>query len=149
MIKYLLMLLSACFALVVGGVFFLLSSGDVAEIHQSPVAYAGLEEYERDEVPPFAQAIYRASYADWQVGEWIWCFDVPRDSEDALLAWAAQQPGKETSHTAGDVAHLEAPEWWKRPADARLLCRREEEYRFMSLWYSTGAGRCWLLYVKK
>ena len=140
--------LLAIFSLM-AGVFYLLSSGDVAEVHQHPVAYAALEEYEHDKVPPFAQTIYRASYADWQVAEWIWRFDVPAESEAQLLAWAAQLPGWETKRAVGDVSHLKAPEWWKRSEDACILCRREEDFRYTVMWYSSTQKRCWLLYVKK
>ena len=122
-------------------------AGEVAEVATAPVSYRQLHVDDRKDVPPFAQNIYRAVYAHWQVGEWAWCFDIPPGSEEQLKQWVNAKGGR-----ARDVAQccelteLTPPAWWTRPADARLVSNRELEFTRMSMWFSPSQNRVWILY---
>lgn len=113
----------------------------------TPVSYSALEEYDKKDVPPFAQNIYRACYAHWQVGEWAWRCDVPPDCEELLRQWLAEKGG-----TPRDVSmfccpdDMPPPEWWNMPPDARLVSNRDLEFTRMSMWYSPTANRVWIFY---
>lgn len=152
MYKYLLILVGGI-AVMLAGVCWLLSSGDDAamQIHHTPVAYLDLEDYEKDDVPPFAYNIYRASFVDWQVGEWAWRFDVPAGSEAQLKEWCAAIKGKELQTVLGaGLFHLEAPEWWARPADAQLIlgCEKVPQPLSVMVWFSPSQNRVWIRYAK-
>lgn len=113
----------------------------------TPVSYSALEEYDKKDVPPFAQNIYRACYAHWQVGEWAWRCDVPPDCEELLRQWLAEKGG-----TPRNVSmfccpdDMPPPEWWNMPPDARLVSNRDLKFTRMSMWYSPTANRVWIFY---
>ena len=116
-------------------------------VHSEPVSYSALEEYDKKDVPPFAQKIYKASYAHWQVGEWAWCFDIPPGSEEQLKQWVNAKGGRARDVAQScELTELTPPEWWTRPADARLVSNRELEFTRMSMWFSPSQNRVWILY---
>ena len=110
-------------------------------------SYHQLSESAQDDVPPFAGNIHLADYAHWQVGEWARRFDIPPGSEAALREWVNTKGGQ-----AVDVAQycllseMTAPDWWAKPADARLVSNRRLESRRMSIWFSPSQNRVWILY---
>ena len=110
-------------------------------------SYHQLSEAAQDDVPPFAENIYLADYAHWQVGEWARRFDIPPGSEAALREWVNTKGGQ-----AVDVAQycllseMTAPDWWAKPADARLVSNRRLVSRRMSIWFSPSQYRVWILY---
>ena len=56
--------------LLIFGCFRLLSSvGEAEYIATAPVEYASLSEDLQEMLPTFAENIYSAVYADWQIGE--------------------------------------------------------------------------------
>ena len=116
-------------------------------VSSEPVSYSALEEYDKKDVPPFAQNIYKAGYAHWQVGEWAWRCDVPPDCEDLLRQWLAEKGG-----TPRDISvvcrpdDMSPPEWWNMPSDARLVSNRDLEFTRMSMWYSRTENRVWIFY---
>lgn len=127
-------------------VVFLVGKPHTSEATE-PVSYSALGEYDKKDVPPFAQNIYKASYAHWQVGEWAWRCDVPPDCEDLLRQWLAEKGG-----TPRDISavcrpdDMSPPEWWNMPPDARLVSNRDLEFTRMSMWYSRTENRVWIFY---
>ena len=123
---------------------------DDEQVAVVPVAYAQLDEYDREQVPSFASHIYRASYAHWQVGERAWRFDVPPGCEASLKKWVVGkggQPRNVAQYNA--LSNMTPPDWWSRPADARLVSNRYlPQGVSMSMWYSASQNRVWLLYCQ-
>ena len=123
------------------------SWGEVEAISPAPLSYRQLSEAAQDDVPPFAENIYLADYAHWQVGEWARRFDIPPGSESALREWVNTKGGQ-----AVDVAQycllseMTAPDWWSKPEDARLVSNRRLKHRLMSMWFSPSQHRVWILY---
>ncbi len=116
-------------------------------VSAQPVDYTHLGEYDKKDVPPFAQNIYRACYTHWQVGEWAWRCDVPPDCDESLRQWLAEKGGSPRDvATVSKPYHMEVPEWWNMPSDARLVSNRELEFTRMSMWYSTSENRIWIFY---
>lgn len=122
-------------------------AGEVTELALAPVPYSQLHAYDRKDVPPFAQNIYRAVYAHWQVGEWAWCFDIPPGSEEQLKQWVNAKGGSPRDVAQScELTEFSPPVWWARPADARLVSNRNLELTRMSMWFSPSLNRVWILY---
>lgn len=129
------------------GCFWLLGQGTVDAVRYEAAAYASLSETARETVPPFAENIYMAEFADWQVGEWIWRFDVPADSEAELRQWYGD--GEVLPEQAVHPRHVTIPVWWDKSADARVLSSGQDVAYSSCVWYSALLNRVWVLYSKR
>lgn len=135
---------------VLGLILSLLVGKEQQSAATAPVTYERLHPDDKNDVPPFAANIYKACWTHWQVGEWAWCFDVPPDSEEVLREWVRAKGGEPMDVGENfSCCHMEPPEWWRRPADARLVSYRLLEHGVsMRMWYSSTAHRVWIMYAQ-
>ncbi len=136
--------------LISGCLWLLASSGEVEHIATAPVEYAALSEDTQEMLPPFAEKIYSAVYADWQIGEWCYCFEIQPVNEDALKNWCKEVcAGRATVQASGRPYHLTTPSWWQIPTGASLLCAVAGDLQHpmsFSAWYDAAQNKVWLMY---
>lgn len=136
--------------LISGGIWLLSSSGEVEYIATAPVEYAELNEGSQKMLPPFAHNIYSAIYADWQVGEWCYCFEIQADDEDALKNWCKEaSEGRNSIQPLGHPFHLPTPCWWNISFNSSLLCAVAGDLQHplsFSAWYDDTQNKVWFMY---
>ncbi|MBR5195604.1 MAG: hypothetical protein IKW48_05620 [Akkermansia sp.] len=149
-------LMKSCLALggivllLISGCFWLLSSCEAEYIADAPVEYAALNQGAQEILPPFAENIYSAVYADWQVGEWCFCFEIKAANEDALKDWCKKaSAGRSPRQASGRPFHLTTPAWWAFSPDASLLCAVAGDLEHplgFSAWYDATRNKVWFMY---
>lgn len=136
--------------LLIFGGFRLLSLGESEHIAASPVEYAALSESAQEMLPPFAEHIYFAEYADWQVGEWCYCFEIQPDNEEALKNWCREAcAGRIAVQPLGHPFHLTTPDWWNLSSNALLLGAVAGDLKHpmgFSAWYDASQNKVWFMY---
>ena len=137
--------------LLIFGCFRLLSSvGEAEYIATAPVEYASLSEDLQEMLPPFAENIYSAVYADWQIGEWCYCFEIQRGNEKALKNWCKEVcAGRDAIQPSVRLYHLTTPSWWEIPSGASLLCAVAGDLQHpmnFSAWYDASQNKVWFMY---
>ncbi len=137
--------------LLISGCLWLLSSvGEAEHIAESPVEYCTLYPSEQEMIPPFAEKIYSAEYASWQIGEWCYCFEIQPVNEEALKNWCKEVcAGRATVQASGRPFHMTTPSWWQLSANASLLCAVAGDLQHpmsFSAWYDAAQNKVWLMY---
>lgn len=137
--------------LLISGCLWLLSSvGEAEHIAEAPVEYCTLSPSEQEMIPPFAKKIYSAVYADWQIGEWCYCFEIQRGNEKALKNWCKEVcAGRDAIQPSVRPYHLTTPSWWEIPSGASLLCAVAGDLQHpmsFSAWYDAAQNKVWLMY---
>lgn len=139
--------------LLMGGGFCLLTSGEKEYVSASPVDFMSLPEEFREMIPNCAENIYTAQFADWQVGEWCFRFDITYDKVETLKAWCENTvKGRDVIEAPKRYPyHMTAPNWWHIPEEADLICSVAGDLEHpvsMCVWYLPAQNRVWMMYYR-